>query len=451
MKTIFVDCTYLYHHPELNTGIQRVVRRVIENFQDLSVEKSLNIVPVTIGNGEFRPIDLSDLYNFKQHDDRESRVSLAKKNLASFVSKSYLYARELICKIHPSEKFRRFLFAPKENFGLSYLITKFIISPILSIVGRQGANNPEKIADFSVIKKGDILLLIDSTWYSNIWESVAQFKEKEGQVVSVIYDLIPITHPNFCNDFLVDTFHEWFSRSVHYIDQYIAISDTVRADLECYMTDRFGEEGRNKSYDYFLLGSDFNYTNSQYEPVRQSLKDSLSGGSTYLMVSTIDLRKNHNYLLDSFERLWEKGEAVNLCIVGRVGWNVNSIIKRINKHPEHTFKLNHWSDLNDAELLYCYQHAKMLVFPSIVEGFGLPIIESLSNALPVLASDTRVHREVGGEHVGYFDLSTPDSLCRQIEQIERTGIPRNLKVPEHYCWLNWRESSENLLDKIHPE
>lgn len=450
MKTIFIDCTYLYHHAELNTGIQRVVRRVIENFQDLSIEKSLNVVPVTIGNGEFRPVDVSDLYNLNQ-PGKGGGAFWAKVNLASIISRSYLGARELLCKAYPSKKFRRFLFAPRENFGLSYLITEFIIKPGLFVLGKKVDDKNTKIADFSVIEKGDILLLIDSTWYSNIWESVAQFKEKEGQVISVIYDLIPITHPNFCNDFLVDTFHEWFSRSVNYIDQYIAISDTVRADLEYYMVDRFGEEGRKKIYDYFLLGSDFNYSNSQEETVRKSLKDSLAGGNTYLMVSTIDLRKNHSYLLDSFDRLWERGEKVNLCIVGRVGWNVNPIIKRIHKHPEHKLKLNHWSDLNDSELLYCYQHARMLVFPSIVEGFGLPIIESLSNGLPVLASDTRVHREVGGEHVGYFDLSTPDSLCRQVEQIERTGIPRSLKVPEDYRWLSWRESSKNLLEKIHPE
>ncbi|MGB1237129.1 MAG: glycosyltransferase, partial [Pseudomonadales bacterium] len=101
-----------------------------------------------------------------------------------------------------------------------------------------------------------------------------------------------------------------------------------------------------------------------------------------------------------------------------------------------------------AELLYCYKQSKMLLFPSFVEGFGLPIVESLSNQLPVMASDTPIHREVGLDKIDYFSLDDPQSLSDKILDIEANGIPESLKIADDYRWMNWLESSQMLLEKI---
>jgi len=137
-----------------------------------------------------------------------------------------------------------------------------------------------------------------------------------------------------------------------------------------------------------------------------------------------------------------------LCIVGRMGWKVEALLRRIEQHPEKNVRLFWWSDLSDDELLYCYGNAKMLLFPSFIEGFGLPLVESLSNGLPVLASDTPIHREIGGEQIGYFDLADPHSLKEKLLAIEASGIPDSLQVSPGYQWLSWLESSRMLLNKM---
>ena len=124
------------------------------------------------------------------------------------------------------------------------------------------------------------------------------------------------------------------------------------------------------------------------------------------------------------------------------------LTQRINRISKSNNRLILFSDLNDKELLYSYKNAKMLLFPSIVEGFGLPIVESLTNGLPVLASNTPIHREVGGDKIGYFDISNPNDLANQIIGIERDGIPDNLIVDKNYKWLDWRDSTEMLLKKV---
>jgi alpha-1,2-rhamnosyltransferase len=153
-------------------------------------------------------------------------------------------------------------------------------------------------------------------------------------------------------------------------------------------------------------------------------------------------------LLDTFDGLWAKGIDVNLCFIGRVGWKVEDLLARIKSHREYQRRLFFWSDIDDVELAYCYKHASMLVFPSFIEGFGLPIIESLGHGLPVLASDTPIHREVGLDHIGYFDLADPGSLETQIEAIEKNGIPDALRVDPDYRWQDWESSTRMLLNKI---
>ncbi len=445
MQKIFIDCSYVYAHPELNTGIQRVVRRVLENLKELSSEYEIEVIPVNISNGQLLAVDYKLLYPQDKSDIRTT--SVGRKGIKIYLFGIYNALQALVVAIAPFESVQKFMHAPKEQFGFNYIIYHLFIKHIYTLKKLLSKKEPT-IKSNIVINKNDILLLIDSSWYMNIWPSVSYFKENGGNVTSVIYDLIPITHNQFCDKFLVEVFKEWFYDSLEYVDGYVAISNTVKNDLVTFLNNEFGEKVEKKKFDYFLLGSDFSYNKNKEDKIREKLPNIFKDGSTYIIVSTVEPRKNHKYLLDVFDSLWSKNIDINLCIIGRVGWEVEDLMERINNHRELNQKLLIYSDLNDNELLYCYKNAKMLLFPSIVEGFGLPIVESLSNGLPVLASDTPIHREVGGDKIGYFDISDFNDLSNQIIEIEKNGIPDHLLVDVNYKWLDWKESSRMLLDKM---
>ena len=93
--------------------------------------------------------------------------------------------------------------------------------------------------------------------------------------------------------------------------------------------------------------------------------------------------------------------------------------------PSTTASLFMFNDLSDAELAYCYQHAKALIFPSHAEGFGLPIVEALQHGLHTLVSDIPIHREAGRDFCTYFDPQSPAALARLVCDVEATGrFPR---------------------------
>src|SRR5690606_31533891 len=96
---------------------------------------------------------------------------------------------------------------------------------------------------------------------------------------------------------------------------------------------------------------------------------------------------------------------------------------------------------------FCYQNARALVFPSLDEGFGLPVIEALQNGLPVIASDIPVLREIGKDMLMYIDPYDSLTLASRISQIADTGIEAQY-MPKDFHWLSWQESSEQFLDKV---
>lgn len=183
-------------------------------------------------------------------------------------------------------------------------------------------------------------------------------------MIAVIYDLIPLTHPQFYDTRLVEVFNEWFDWITHTADGYMAISATVRDQVRGELQRRIGAEQTEKRwFDHFYLGSelDLHHGAATIEP---RLKDLFFGSeAVFLMVSTIEPRKNHGYLLDAFERAWAAGSTARLCIAGRIGWKCDALLERIRNHPELNRRLFMFNDLSDTSLEYAYAHASALVFP----------------------------------------------------------------------------------------
>ena len=165
----------------------------------------------------------------------------------------------------------------------------------------------------------------------------------------------------------------------------------------------------------------------------------------YLMVATFDPRKNHRYLLQAFEQLWKVRPDIKLCLIGRVGWMCEDLLIELDRHPRKNQQLFIFHDLTDSELQFCYRNSRGVVFPSIVEGFGLPIVESLWHGQKTFASDTPIHREVGREDCSYFDLADPQSLVTSILDWESQMAEGRPQLPMRQP-LAWSESNLQLFN-----
>jgi glycosyltransferase involved in cell wall biosynthesis len=127
-----------------------------------------------------------------------------------------------------------------------------------------------------------------------------------------------------------------------------------------------------------------------------------------LCIGTIEPRKNVPRLVEAYRRLPEAlRDDHRLVLAGRLGWQYAETVEAMESLGDRCVWLGCVPDGALAEL---YGRCSVLCYPSLSEGFGLPVVEAMRNGAPVLTSDRPALREVGGDAVRYCDPTDPDSI-----------------------------------------
>ncbi len=128
----------------------------------------------------------------------------------------------------------------------------------------------------------------------------------------------------------------------------------------------------------------------------------------FIILGTIEGRKNHMLLLNVWERLVAQyGEAApRLVIIGRRGWACDDVLARLDAGGFGS-RVVETGALSDDDIAQALAGARALLFPSFAEGYGLPLVEALDAGVPVIASNLDVFREIGQ---GVPDLLPPDDV-----------------------------------------
>lgn len=160
-----------------------------------------------------------------------------------------------------------------------------------------------------------------------------------------------------------------------------------------------------------------------------------------LFLGNIEPRKNLSTLLDAYINLPDNfRNKYALVIAGGEGWKSEELNKKIEdyiKSGERIVKCGYVSELDRSVL---YKNCFLYIQPSHYEGFGMPILESMSYCAPVIASDIEVFHEVGGNAVRYFNKDSSDSLANLIleiinnKSIRKQLIKASQKNLERFSW-----------------
>lgn len=294
--------------------------------------------------------------------------------------------------------------------------------------------------------QGDVLILADATWVIPRWRNAVSAARADGaRIIPVIYDLLPITHSEFFSRLFCVQFERWLTDMIPMSDALICISHSTAEELRLFAT-RQGQSHLLPPVGVFPLGATLaGGEDSPSESVAKVFQDHCC---TFLMVGTIEPRKNHGQVLDAFQIAWAHGSNAQLVIIGRRGWQCDQIISRIKRLMQTGRRIAYIDNATDDDLRYAYRRAGCLIFSSFAEGFGLPIIEALALGLPVLASDIPVHREVGGRLVEYFPLGDTQRLAAVIQGVADGSIllSRNEAGVTHLT--TWAESAAALASEI---
>ncbi len=220
--------------------------------------------------------------------------------------------------------------------------------------------------------------------------------------IVTIHDLIPLKLPNSTS---YNT--KWFYQAV---GQTIQESQGIITDSECSKRDILELYDVDPSKVYVIYPA---ISNHKFKPTPDLLdyylqKYQLQQRKYFLSVGMIEPRKNLSRLIDAYLRI---DTDFPLVIVGKKGPLWQQELERINDHSK--IKLLEYIDKID--LSYLYSGAYCLIFPSIYEGFGLPLLEAMGFGCPVIASHASCLPEVCGDAAIYINPYDVSSICSQIE------------------------------------
>lgn len=287
----------------------------------------------------------------------------------------------------------------------------------------------------------DRLLLLDSVWEhaERFSGTIARLHEAGGQAGVMLYDLIPLRYPGYCVDYMPAIFERWLRFVLGTCDFIVCISRSVADDLLAWIRDNAPQVGRALRIGHVHLGSDVGEGQAMGPP-STAIQSVMEGGTSVLMVGTVEPRKRHDLALDAFEAMWARGSSKRLVIIGKQGWNVEALAERLKQHPELGQRLFWLEHAADADLGHAYRSCSCLLQASDAEGFGLPIIEAARHGRPLVLSDIAVFREIAGGGAAYFVPGDVRSLIEALEKRPASLVP----VPS----LSWQQSASCLLRLI---
>lgn len=288
-------------------------------------------------------------------------------------------------------------------------------------------------------RPGDYILMIDP--YISREEDMAplfQSARQTGcQVISVVYDIIALTHPHTVPDSSIDAYFKWVPFVAEQSDAVIGISQAGIEEFGDWVRKNEPSQYPRLHLTHWTLGC---------SELAEQLKVCPKSEPYMLMVGSIEPRKNHDLAIDALKILRQRGIPLKLCVAGRNTWMSKSLFDRLKGGQEPGVELCY--NLSDHDLAGLYAGAKALLFPSQTEGFGLPLVEAAQYGTPIICSDIPVFREICGPHASYVNISSASSLAAGLEDWLRLAQAGQSPDSSLIKYLTWEDSAIHLLTAV---
>jgi glycosyltransferase involved in cell wall biosynthesis len=139
------------------------------------------------------------------------------------------------------------------------------------------------------------------------------------------------------------------------------------------------------------------------------------GNNFLLYVGSAYPHKNLEKLIQAFEIIAQEAAGLQLVLVGKLNFFYERLKQYVlDNHPEIKNRVIFAGYLSDEDLSCLYQQAKLYVFPSLIEGFGLPPLEAQAHNLPVISADASCLPEILGASASYFDPNDIKDMAEKI-------------------------------------
>jgi glycosyltransferase involved in cell wall biosynthesis len=302
---------------------------------------------------------------------------------------------------------------------------------------------------------GEIMfLLLGAAWVnSDYFFEISKIKRQlSAKFICVIHDLIPIYARETCDQGTAEVFRIFLEQAYRLTDLFICVSENTRKDLE-----RFADSEGFPAPDACVITHATEFRDAEdiveFRSTATSSRDSTLPEQFVLFVSTIEGRKNHRLAFTVWRRLlatYGDQTPVLIC-VGRFGWRAEDFIRDVVATNHLSGKISIRSDVSDEELNELYDRCLFTIYPSLYEGWGLPISESLGKGKLCVCSNTSSMPEAGQDFAIYINPTDPHAAYETIRGLieDRPRLADfNLRIRERFTGKSWTQAAQEYLDVL---
>jgi glycosyltransferase involved in cell wall biosynthesis len=263
-----------------------------------------------------------------------------------------------------------------------------------------------------------------------------------GKKIVTVYDLCFLEFPHLSDDESKHVFSSRIDKSLHLADRIITISHFSQEQI----LRRFSIDKDKIRVTH--LGIDLNFWREVDREETERIRSKYNLPPSYLLfVGAQEPRKNIGNLIEALKIVHSNYKSIPIVLAGREGKDSANILARIDKHD-----LKQWvymtGYMNDFELREIYRLATVFVFPSLCEGFGLPVLEAMASGIPIITSHTAALPEVCQDAALFVDPEQPESMAEVIIRVLKDADLRDglvKKGEKRVLDFSWESTAEQTL------
>lgn len=296
----------------------------------------------------------------------------------------------------------------------------------------------------------DTVLVMGKPWDDlNIQGLLSERKAASGfRLVQIIHDLIPPLQPHLHDPALLKSFTQHMTEAIRASDLMLTVSQSTARDLKTFCEQR---NLKVPSVHVIRNGdviADLDSAAAGGPPDERMRQDFIA------TVGTIEIRKNHMLLYYTYKLAQENGiDLPQLVIVGGRGWLTSDFQYLIQHDRSLKESIIVLDDVSDAELSWIYANCLFTVYPSMYEGWGLPVAESVAYGKLCLSSRASSMPEIAGDLIEYFSPYDSRECLDQLVAFAGHSDERAKRetwIAERYTPTTWRDTwvqvEQALLD-----
>ncbi len=264
----------------------------------------------------------------------------------------------------------------------------------------------------------------------------------DAKLVYVVHDLVFWTHPQFATDATRLVCQRELGQALSRAAAFLFVSESTRADFESLFPGWLASSGRPHA----IAGGASRWPTVPSIALRPT-------DAPWLMVGSIEPRKNHDCALSAYERYCAESPSPRpFRIIGGKGWHSDDTHARIAQLAAQGLPVTYDGYVDDRDLREAFATSFALLQPSWHEGFGLPLLEAFSQGLPVIAANVASLPEVAGPDAAL--LCAPDAPAAWTEAMLRLDQSPELVTRLTVAGLRratdyrWDKTAKTVLELI---